>query len=347
MRILYVGDLWFAGTCLQRMEAMRELGNDVVPVDTLPENVHKKQNQLFYRAIGKLFGPFDLAGVNQKIIELKKEKDIHLLWIDKGLTIRAEILMQIHQLGPKTIVAGYSPDDMAAKHNQSRNFLKGLPYYNIYFTTKSYNVKELKDLGCPLVFFVGNAYDPKTHSPIDVTEGDRIKYGGSVGFIGGYERERAESMLYLAENGISIRVWGPNWSRKIQVSHPNLKIEGKPLRGEEYVKAICSFDINLAFLRKINRDLQTTRSIEIPACSAFMLAERTNEHLELFEEGKEAEFFETKEELFEKVRYYLNHDEERKNIAKAGRERCLKSGYSNHKRIEIMLGLIEDLRGKN
>jgi spore maturation protein CgeB len=154
-----------------------------------------------------------------------------------------------------------------------------------------------------------------------------------VGFIGAYERERAESILFLAKNGVSIRVWGQGWNKKNYLSHPNIKIENMPLWGEDYAKAICSFGINLNFLRRVNRDLQTTRSIEIPACGGFMLAERTDEHLRLFDEGKEAEFFDSDEELLDKVRYYLAHEDELRLIARAGRERCLKGGYSYQERM--------------
>ena len=68
-----------------------------------------------------------------------------------------------------------------------------------------------------------------------------------------------------------------------------------------------------------------------------MLAERTDEHLELFEEGKEAEFFTSREEMLEKARYYLAHSQERQRIAAAGRERCLRSGYSYHDRLRKIL----------
>ncbi len=342
MRILYVGQLWNGGTCLQRMRALEDLGHDIMPVDTEPDGVRKIQKRIIYRIIRKLYGPLDIANANRIIIQSFKRENFDVLWLDKALTIMPGTLEHVRRENRKTIISGYSPDYMGAKHNQSKRFIKSLPFYHVFITTKSYGVIELEKLGVPKVFFLGNAYDPHTHKPMEISESEKVKFGGAVGFIGDYEVEREQFMYYLAQKGVPIRIWGPNWDRKHKLKHPKLKIEGRELMGNDYATAICSFSINLAFLRKINLDQQTTRSVEIPACGGFMLAERTKEHLELFEEGKEAEFFSSKEELLEKVLYYLNHEEERDRISRAGRERCMKSGYSNQERLKI---IIQHLRG--
>jgi spore maturation protein CgeB len=125
-----------------------------------------------------------------------------------------------------------------------------------------------------------------------------------------------------------------------------MRLEFRDLLGDEYAKGICAFHINLGFLRKLNRDRQTQRSIEIPACGGFMLAERTDEHSQLFQEGREAEFFASNDELVSKVRYYLDHALERQSIAAAGRQRCLSSGYSNHERLKGMLMTLAKVRGQ-
>lgn len=61
----------------------------------------------------------------------------------------------------------------------------------------------------------------------------------------------------------------------------------------------------------------------------FLMAERTNEHLSLFEENKEAVYFSSNKELLEKCKFYLKNDPERKQIIENGHKRCIQSGYSN------------------
>ena len=191
------------------------------------------------------------------------------------------------------------------------------------------------------VCLVYKAFDVNFHRPISITDKDRKDWGSSVSFVGSFERDRAEKMFYLAENGIRVRVWGWYWNR-FWKKHPNLILENRPVYNDDYIKVINSSDINLNFLRKAHRDKHTARSVEIPACEAFMLTERTDEHLELFEEGKEAEFFDSAGELLSKVRYYLENPDERNAIAEAGRRRCLTSLYSHHGRLKTMLDYLSN-----
>ena len=191
--------------------------------------------------------------------------------------------------------------------------------------------------------FIGNSYDTVLHRPVKLSTEKKNKLGGAVGFIGTAESQRVNSISFLDSNNIDIKIWGDEWNKYAGIFSKNVNIAGPSQYAEKYVNIINSFDINLCFLRKINRDLQTTRSIEIPACGAFMLAERTNEHLELFKEGKEADYFSSDDEMLDKIKYYLKNKEKRNKIAKAGRERCIKSGYSNHDRMQQMINIINNL----
>jgi len=120
-------------------------------------------------------------------------------------------------------------------------------------------------------------YTPDFHKPFRRSNDDINKFGGKVGFIGDYEEERERYCYKLASAGIKVRVWGPNWGKKYNLKHKNLIIEDDGLWGIDYIKAICSFDINLCFLRKGNRDLHTSRSVEFLLVAALcLLKEQAN-----------------------------------------------------------------------
>jgi len=335
---LFVGPLLKGSTTLQRLDSFRGLGCKVQTVNTR-KNTSFVKPSLFERIERKLLGPRDRAEANETILAAVQQGSFDMVWIEKGLTISPATLGKVRAVQPACRIIGFSLDDVMNPGNQSRHFFRGLPLYDWYITNKSYNVPELKGLGCRRVVFMDNAYDPATHRPMPVSVEERKRLGGSVGFIGQWEPDRAGSLRALARAGVPVRVWGYTWER-MRDAPGGLTLENRPLWGEDYAKALCAFDINLCFLRKCNRDLQTTRSIEIPACGAFMLAERTHEHLRLFEERKEAEFFSDERELLEKTRYYLEHNEDRLKIAQGGHDRCLRSGYSYQERLQKVLALI-------
>jgi spore maturation protein CgeB len=233
----------------------------------------------------------------------------------------------------------YSPDDMTRPYHSSIRYRAALGLYDLVVTTKSYIEDDLRAEGARRVLFVGNAYDPSVHRPLELSQADLDRFGCDAGFVGTYEEDRAQQMLRLARAGVPVSIRGNGWHR-FREQHPKLTIRHETLGDDEYPHAINATRINLGFLRKGARDRQTTRSIEIPACGAFMLAERTDEHEALFEEGIEAEFFGGFDELLEKCRYYLEHEAERRQIAAAGLERCQRSGYSNTDRLRHILEVL-------
>ena len=116
--------------------------------------------------------------------------------------------------------------------------------------------------------------------------------------------------------------------------------KGKPAMCDDYAKAICGAKINLCFLSRLADDAITQRSVEIPACGGFMLAERTDEHLSHFLENIEAAYFTGTEEMCQKIEYYLNYEKERRRIAAAGRKKCLEAGFSYDQRIRQILEML-------
>src|SRR5690606_10053631 len=162
--------------------------------------------------------------------------------------------------------------------NQSQQFIQALPHYDWFITTKASSVGGLRALGCRRPVVVGNGFDPGAFRPVAVSARDVERLGGDVGLIGTYEEQRARSVLALARAGLRVRVWGDGW-RALRQRHPRLRVERAALGFDDFARACAAFKINLGFLRKLNADQQTTRSVEIPACGGFMLAERTAEHL--------------------------------------------------------------------
>jgi len=325
------------------MRAQLELGHQVVGVDTFEDVVTNPLELLFLKVRGRLGRPKDLNHVNLKIAHLAAEQRFDILWLDKALTVTCSTLAIFRKGNPGAACIFYSGDDMLNPRNQTYYYREALPHYDIHFTTKSYNVAELEGMGCKQVTYIENAYDPKTHRPMQLSSSDMQRYASDIGFVGGYEQDRWTHMKRLALAKLQVRIAGSFWERVDASAAPNMSVMYGDLCGDDYAKAICATKVNLCFLRKINRDLETTRSVEIPACGGFMLAERTEEHRALFEEGKEAEYFETFDELLDKARFYVRHDAARSRIASAGHARCMSSGYSVHDRMSHMLAQAKDL----
>ena len=149
---------------------------------------------------------------------------------------------------------------------------------------------------------VDKAFDADHHQPQALDDRERAWLATDVGFIGSFERDRVANMQFLAQHNVPARIRGNGWG-SYRPQEDNLVIERRALVNTAdnalYSKAIGVTKVTLAFLRKANRDLHTDRSIEIPACGGFLMAEFLEEHARLFVEDREAVFFRSREELLE------------------------------------------------
>ncbi len=335
MKILYSGAIYpgYVSTTLMRMNILRDLGHEVHGFCQVPSLGWggRYGGVLFRRSLS---GP-PLYLVNRALRREAARFEPDLVWIDKGVWITAETLTQL-KARHQSLLVHYTPDPAFATHH-SRHFFKAIPVYDLLITNKKYEIDQYRRHGAKDLLFKYAAFDRDFHQPVSLSLGDERRYGCDTVFIGTYAKGRERYLSPLTDAAIDLAIWGANWSESCSDASLLKNFRGSTLSGRDYTKGIAGGRIGLGLLSPLHPDRSTTRSVEIPACGKFLLAERTEEHQELFEEGHEAEFFSEEAELVDKVHYYLDHDHERDRIAAAGRERCLNSGYSYQHQLKEIL----------
>ena len=99
---------------------------------------------------------------------------------------------------------------------------------------------------------------------------------------------------------------------------------------------------NLQSLIGARRPQIKGRIFEVAATAGFLLTGDADNLRDYYQEGKEIAVFKDKNDLVEKCKYYLSHEEERKNIAFAGYQRTIKEHTYEQRFKEIfnLMGLM-------
>ena len=338
IKILFIGDLNIYGRSFRRAYYLKKSGFKVHTLSHTKVSLDGKikKSNLIYRIFNKLMIPYDNTKINQTIKSLNYGNEFDIIWIENGINIYPWCLNAIKKYNKKSTLISLSEDDMFKRHNQSYWYLLGLKFYDIVFTTKIYNIIELKKIGAKQTELFHDSFDHEINKPFKLTNKEKSLYYSTVSAIGAYEEDRFNYLLYLAKKGIKVNIWGNGWENLKKI-HKNLVVKNRYLYNEEFSKAINASFININFLRKINRDEITTRSLEIPACKAFMRSERTERQSSFLREAIDAEYFSNKLELFQKVTYYLKNEDKRKKIAMSGYKRCKSSNFTIKKQNELII----------
>jgi hypothetical protein len=108
--------------------------------------------------------------------------------------------------------------------------------------------------------------------------------------------------------------------------------------GDDMVNAINSYKIHLNC--NISNDINY-RTFETTGCGTMLLTNYTPGLEKLFDIGKEIVVYNNLSELDEKVKYYLENEEERKTIANAGYERS-KRDHTYYERSKTLIEIIKN-----
>jgi hypothetical protein len=276
-----------------------------------------------------LVGP-RYARANAELAARCRELRPHVVWIDHGTWVRARTLDALRSNG--AFVVGYYTDSLnptTLRPRWSRSLLRrGIDRYDVFFTSMPQDHARISGGVRPRAELTYLGYDHErfdnTPLPPELAE----KWSNDAIFVGHYQPRTEACILALIDSGVAVKVYGDGWPRARHRKRLGDHVTYRKLDDEEYVFALKEARIGLGFVSERNSNQTAGRSFEIPACGTFLLAIRTQQHQDCFEEGVEAEFFADHSELLRKARYYLEHADQREKIARSGHARCVQSDYS-------------------
>ncbi len=240
---------------------------------------------------------------------------------------------KVRRSGVKTIA--FHPDD-EPEHWYARNIQYDHHYDLVASHSKAGAERRYQSGWLDRVLYLPWGYNPRTCYRIDhsfkrydvVFIGKHKVYDHDISAHVEDGEQREQILLRLAEvcdqKGWIFKLFGYGWDKHKELS----KYAGGIPSQQEMVEIMNSTKIvfNPAWssdgsLKAVQTKL---RHFEVPGCGAFQITNENPELAELFRPDEEVVFFNSDEELLEKVAYYIKHDAEREAIADAGYKRALK-----------------------
>ncbi len=357
MKILFLGAIGPGQTSRMRMRAMARLGHEVVGVDT--DRPWAAASWLARQAQRRLSRGPVVDQINRAALAAANDVRPDLVWAEKQEYLRPETIDALGRLGARRV--HFTPDPYFYLDWRRTPLMEAaIGRFDLLVYCKAYERADYEALGVPLVY-TPLGYCDETHRPL---ASDDPRWPCAVGFVGGWEPRREALMRALCEAVDDVKIRGGywdflrdgRWSPRRQAilgrlagpepfhiaRDPRLAgaWQGGEVYDDDYARALTGARIGVGFLRRICPDQHTTRSFEIPACGSLLLADRTPDHQGAFEEGREAEFFSSEEELVDKARFYAANETARARIAAGGRARCVSAGYAYIERLRPILAFL-------
>lgn len=318
-------------------------------------NMNKGKNEVIFFPFDEIIRKIGREEMNKRLLEtVETEKPDLCFFFLSSDEIKKETVKQITDSG-KTITFNWFADDKWRFHNFTKYWAS---LFNWVSTDQKSALKEYDKIGYKNVIVGCWGCNHFLYKPLNLPE----IY--DVTFVGQLYGKRGKIVEQIKKAGIKIECWGKGW--------PNGKISQ-----ERMIKIFSQSKINLNFTercefglksiiriflsRKNDKSIQANnprywidnlkslwserqneikgRNFEIPGCNGFLITGDADNLRDYYEDGKEIVIYKNTKDLIDKIKYYLEHNEEREVIAKAGYERTLWD-YTYEKRFNEIFNFI-------
>jgi spore maturation protein CgeB len=262
-----------------------------------------------------------LRNLNNKVfskdlIEYAKRIKPDILFIHKGMTIPPKVLLEMRSMGVRT--ANWFPDNCEVEPYD--NWLKSAapPCYDYFFSFDSAIIQQFPKGAKTQVCYMPFGVDLSYCTPGVLSEKDKHKFDANICFIGAFYPEREGLLDQVKDLGLKIFGWR-GWEHSSLAGY----FHG-PLNIEQFSKAYSCAKISINTNSVPATNGVNQRTFEIPGAGGFQLSDYRKDVDGLFEIGKEIEVFRSETEFRDKIKYYLENEKLRAEVACAGYERVLR-----------------------
>lgn len=263
---------------------------------------------------------------NEDILKIAEKEKFDIFWFGKCEKIDPEIIGILKSKNKDSIFCKWAAD---VRDEPSWNDLAHNQYIDWFFGTfggeylKKHLLPSMKGV-CSLFAFT----DSDFYKPIEIKEEfvSDVLWTGRKGFGDNLLRNEIIESLIKNEMNNNVQMYG---------------LEYQPwLQDPEYLYAINGTKIGIGS-NSFNRYLYSSDRIgNFMACGIFYLTQYIEGMEKIFKKGQHLDWFTTTDEMNELIEYYLKNEEERKQIAKNGREFILQH-FSCKPLIENCLNVIK------
>jgi spore maturation protein CgeB len=268
-----------------------------------------------------------LRGPSLETIALAQADDFgpDVVYVQNLGVFRPETLLR---LGAGRLLVGQIASELPAQEQ--------LDPFELITTSFPHYVDRLARRGIAAEYFrIG--FDPRVLERVaDRERGTDVAF---VGALGRAQHGRGNDVLERASRAVPIDFWGTgaeDWPRDSPLR--------SRYRGEAW--GLDMFDVLARSRIALNRHIDVAedyannmRLYEATGMGALLLTDSKRNLGDLFERGREVVTYGNEDELVERARYYLQHEDERAAIAGAGRERTLRD-HSYRERMRELADLL-------